>query len=101
MYLPFDTSSAIFVGGLIKWVVDRMTAPRTAPEKLRIEERGTLVASGLIAGGAIMEIVAAVIFLAGVHIGTPSFYESWGGWLSLIGFASIAYALIRIPVAAK
>jgi OPT family oligopeptide transporter len=101
MYLPFDTSSAIFVGGLIKWVVDRMTAPRTVPQKLRIEERGTLVASGLIAGGAIMEIVAAVIFLAGVHIGTPSFYESWGGWLSLIGFASIAYALIRIPVTAK
>jgi OPT family oligopeptide transporter len=102
MYLPFDTSSAIFVGGVMKWIVDRISAQRTSGEKLRIEERGTLIASGLIAGEAIVGILAAVVFLAGVPaIATFSFYPAWGGWLSLFGFASIAYALIRIPVAAK
>jgi hypothetical protein len=30
-----------------------------------------------------------------------SFYNAWGGWLSLIGFAGLAYALIGIPVSPR
>lgn len=102
MYLPFDTSSAIFVGGLMKWIVDRVSEKRTAEQKLAIEERGTLLASGLIAGEAIVGILLAVVFLAGMPaLATFSFFPAWGGWLSLIGFASIAYVLIRIPTQAK
>jgi putative OPT family oligopeptide transporter len=98
MYLPFDTSSAIFVGGLIKWIVDRIAEKRSAPDKQRIEEKGTLLASGLIAGEAIVGILLAVVFLAGVPaIATFKFFPAWGGWLSLIGFAAIGYVLIRIP----
>jgi hypothetical protein len=52
----------------------------------------------LIAGEAIVGILLAVLFLAKVpSFATFSFYPAWGGWLSLIGFASIAYVLIRIP----
>ena len=99
MYLPFDTSSAIFIGGAIKWVVDRMSANDALERKLRVEEKGTLLASGLIAGEAIVGILLAVLFLAGVpSIGQFPFYPAIGGWLSLIGFASIAYVLIRIPL---
>jgi OPT family oligopeptide transporter len=102
MYLPFDTSSAIFVGGLLKWIVDRVSEKRTPGQKLVIEERGTLLASGLIAGEAIVGILLAVVFLAGMPaLATLSFFPAWGGWLSLIGFASIAYVLIRIPTQAK
>ncbi len=54
MYLPFDTSSAIFVGGLMKWLLDRRTAGFDPDRKLRVDERGTLLASGLIAGEAIV-----------------------------------------------
>jgi putative OPT family oligopeptide transporter len=98
MYLPFETTSAIFVGGLLKWVVERVVEKRGADEKLRIEEKGTLLASGLIAGEAIVGILLAVLFLAKVPaMPTLGFYPAWGGWLSLIGFASIAYVLIRIP----
>jgi OPT family oligopeptide transporter len=98
MYLPFETTSAIFVGGLLKWVVERSVEKRGANEKLRIEEKGTLLASGLIAGEAIVGILLAVVFLAKVPaMATLGFYPAWGGWLSLIGFASIAYVLIRIP----
>ncbi len=102
MYLPFDTSSAIFVGGLLKWIVDRAASKRSAEQKLAIEEKGTLLASGLIAGEAIVGILLAVVFLAGLPaLATFSFYPAWGGWLSLIGFASIAYVLIRIPIRAS
>lgn len=90
MYLPFDTSSAIFIGGLMKWVADRAGAS---------EEKGTLLASGLIAGEAIVGILLAVLFLTGVQsLGTFPLYPRWGGSLSLLAFAAIAHVLIRIPV---
>ena len=100
MYLPFDTTSAIFVGGLMKYVVGRMAAPLSTERKLQVEERGTLLASGLIAGEAIVGILLAVVFLAGMPaLAQFGFFPAWGGWLSLLGFAAIAYVLIRIPVA--
>jgi OPT family oligopeptide transporter len=100
MYLPFDTSSAIFVGGLIKWLADRQARKMNAEEKVSFEEKGTLLASGLIAGEAIVGILLAVLFLAKVPSLAPfSFYPAWGGWLSILGFASIAYVLIRLPAA--
>ncbi len=99
MYLPFDTSSAIFVGGLMKYCVERLSGNMTAEGKLRVEEKGTLLASGLIAGEAIIGILLAVVFLAGMPaLSQFGFYNAWGGWLSIIGFASIAYVLIRIPM---
>ena len=102
MYLPFDTSSAIFVGGVLKWIVDRIAAKRTTEQKLIIEEKGTLLASGLIAGEAIVGILLAVVFLAGMPaIATFGFYPAWGGWLSLIGFVAIGYVLVRIPTRAS
>ncbi|MDQ2949918.1 MAG: OPT/YSL family transporter, partial [Acidobacteriota bacterium] len=100
MYLPFDTSSAIFLGGAMKWMLDRVTTNFSAESKLRAEEKGTLLASGLIAGEAIVGILLAVLFLAGVPaLGQFAFFPAWGGWLSLLGFASVAYVLIRIPAA--
>ncbi len=106
MYLPFDTSSAIFVGGVIKWVVDRMAARHDEPRRARIEETGTLLASGLIAGEAIMGILLAVVFVAGISSITHllfgvdqfGFLPAWGGWLSLVAFAGVGYVLIRIPL---
>jgi len=102
MYLPFSTSSAIFIGGLIKYILNRVSERRSAEQRLLIEERGTLLASGLIAGEAIVGILLAVVFLTGIPaIATFSFYPAWGGWLSLIGFAALAYVLIRIPASAE
>jgi putative OPT family oligopeptide transporter len=102
MYLPFETSSAIFVGGAMRYVADRIAARYTPEARLRIEEKGTLLASGLIAGEAIVGILLAVVFLAGVPaIAQFGFYPAWGGWLSLIGFASVAYVLIGIPTSQR
>jgi OPT family oligopeptide transporter len=105
MYLPFDTVAAIWLGGAVKWLADSATARFSPGEKVQADEKGTLLASGLIAGEAIVGILQAVLFLAGVssitHVLTGrdelSFYPAWGGWLSLIGFASVAYVLVRIP----
>jgi putative OPT family oligopeptide transporter len=105
MYLPFETVSAIWVGGAIRWIVDRISARYSQEEKLAVDEKGTLLASGMIAGEAIVGILQAALFLTGVssitHVLTGrdelSFFPAWGGWLSLVGFAAVAYVLIRIP----
>jgi putative OPT family oligopeptide transporter len=106
MYLPFDTSSAIAAGGAIKWTLDRISASRSEHERVLIEDRGSFLASGMIAGEAIMGIVLAATFLSGIPsftrllIGSDefAFYAQWGGVLSLLAFAVIALLLIRIPL---
>ena len=77
--------------------------------RAQVEETGTLLASGLIAGEAIVGILLAVLAVREVPplthflIGKDQFgfYQNWGGWLSLIGFAGVAYALIGLPVRKK
>jgi putative OPT family oligopeptide transporter len=108
MYLPLETTGAIFLGGVMKWLADQWAARRnlSGDEKAKFEERGTLLASGFIAGEAITGILLATLFLAGVksitHIFTGQdvfpFVARWGGWISLAAFAIIAYVLIRIPL---
>ncbi|MEO8660651.1 MAG: oligopeptide transporter, OPT family [Bryobacteraceae bacterium] len=105
MYLPFDTTSAIFVGGAMKWLVERMVAGKSKEVRAATEEKGTLIASGLIAGEAILGILLAVTFVAGIPSFTRlltgadefSFFPAFGGWLSILGFAAVAWVLIRIP----
>ena len=114
MYLPFETTAAIFVGGMLKWVADRVAARRklSPARKEALEQRGTLLASGFIAGEAITAIVLSGAFvIADRFFRYPDFsvtrllvrtdklalFRNWGGALSLIVFAVVAYTLIRVP----
>lgn len=111
MYLPLETTSAIFVGGAIKWLADRAARRRnlTPQEQTTFEERGTFLASGLIAGEAIAGIVLPGLFLTGVPSLTKlvtgadqfAFLPAWGGWISLAAFGVIGYVLIRLPLRKK
>jgi putative OPT family oligopeptide transporter len=61
MYLPLETTFAIFCGGMIKGVVDRFNIRRNhnAAQKARVENMGVLLAAGLIAGEGLMGLVRA------------------------------------------
>jgi len=61
MYLPLETTFAIFVGGMIKGILDRQTARRklNPAQKARAENVGILLAAGLIAGEALTGLVRA------------------------------------------
>ncbi len=107
MYLPFYSTAAIFVGGVFRWFFERKAtrAGATGEERLRAENLGILVASGFIAGEALMAVILAFLVLGGefapwlLHMRqavTPSFEPSF--WLGLIGFAFVAYMLIWMPV---
>jgi putative OPT family oligopeptide transporter len=82
MYLPLELTTPLFVGGLISHFVKRSTQDAALAEK-RVN-RGTLLSSGFIAGGALMGIVLAVLKLAKldrfVSWGIPLVLES-GKWV--------------------
>jgi putative OPT family oligopeptide transporter len=61
MYLPINTTFAIFVGGVFRWVTDSMRKRQgfNEAQSARVENVGILVASGLIAGEALMGLVIA------------------------------------------
>ncbi len=89
MYLPFTTTSAIFVGGIIKWVADRLAARKLGDDKKAretVENRGLLVASGLVAGEAMIGIVLAIIvaFNTKLFCGTDSWVASQAGKLTCV-----------------
>ncbi len=108
MYLPFETTFAIFIGGIIKWVADTiLRAKKTSEEeKERVTNTGILVASGFIAGEALTGVFLAALVLSGIPsltqwiAGVPEFgfVHTWGAWLSLIIFAIVAYGFLVIPM---
>jgi TctA family transporter len=105
MYLPFEISSAIFLGGVMKWLADRAIVSRDDEAKRRAADQGTFLASGLIAGEAVAAVLLAALFLVGMppitRMLTGHDHFAWlpraGAWLSLAAFLAIGYALIRIP----
>jgi putative OPT family oligopeptide transporter len=59
VYLPISTSAAMFMGGVIRWLVDRRLSREERETADADSGPGVLFSSGLIAGGAIMGVVLA------------------------------------------
>src|SRR3990170_3584365 len=98
MYLPLETSFAIFVGGLIKGILDKVSARRNFNEaqKVRVDNNGVLLASGLIAGEALIGLLFA--FFAVMEWKTPIIFTEPSFLISLLVFVVIAFVLIRTPL---
>ncbi|HET6348212.1 MAG TPA: oligopeptide transporter, OPT family [Candidatus Krumholzibacteria bacterium] len=99
MYLPLETTSAIFVGGCIRWLMDRMADKRgfNAAQRTRAENVGILAASGLIAGEALTGLVTATF--AWLEKPLPVIFQSPSYLAGLAVMALIAFILIRVPLA--
>ncbi|MBZ5630716.1 MAG: oligopeptide transporter, OPT family [Acidobacteriia bacterium] len=99
MYLPLQTTFAIFVGGVIRWITDGMRDRRgfNDAQKARVENAGVLTASGLIAGEALCGLVIAAIVGTG-H--TMLDVKIGNGWISgLIGLAILVAVMVKVPLA--
>ncbi|MFB3891418.1 MAG: OPT family oligopeptide transporter [Phycisphaerae bacterium] len=118
VYLPLSSSTPIFVGGAVRWLVDWRIRRHKANRGLSAEAlaaqgdkgRGVLMASGYIAGGAVAGIVIA--FMAGAltsvdkvlrdwaEAKNPFFMEThdykWSNLLALIPFAVLALVLFLV-----
>ncbi|OQA37913.1 MAG: OPT oligopeptide transporter protein [Acidobacteria bacterium ADurb.Bin340] len=98
MYLPFSTTFAICLGGLIKGVVERLGEKKgfSEAQKTKVENVGVLVAAGLIAGEALVGLVFATF--AFFEVPYTVFKEPRFFVLSLIILAVVAAILIRVPL---
>jgi uncharacterized oligopeptide transporter (OPT) family protein len=99
MYLPMELNSPLVLGAAVAWLLRRSSSDE-AKASLRHEE-GTLVASGFIAGGALVGVLAALLrFLedsTGSRIvpdltrspGLGPWIEAWGNWTGLCLFLAL------------
>jgi putative OPT family oligopeptide transporter len=99
MYLPLETTFAIFVGGVIRWLTDKLRDRRgyNDAQKARVDNAGVLTASGLIAGEALCGLVIAAIVGTNHtlwHIEAGNFLFS-----GLIGMAVLILVMMKIPLA--
>jgi uncharacterized oligopeptide transporter (OPT) family protein len=98
MYLPIDTSFAIFVGGLMKGLLDTLADKRkvAGPARDAMNNVGVLLASGLIAGEALIGLLFAGLAFAELEI-FQAFESPWYLW-SALGIGIIGWFLIHIPL---
>jgi len=94
MYLPFETTAAIFVGGVIKYILDRQVEKKGADDETKsaVENRGLLVASGLVAGEALMGVILAAIVAANFKLVSTRpdwFGQPILGFLTIIGLGAL------------
>ncbi len=112
MYLPFHSTAAIFVGGMIRWFLDSRLAKAKSSEgeKTTAVNTGVLLSSGFIAGEALMAVLLAFLVLGtdlagtsnplpGLVAGLPGFF-SQNPLLGLIGFGGLFYLLTSVPLKA-
>jgi putative OPT family oligopeptide transporter len=103
VYLPFSTSTAVFAGGVVRWLADLYQRRKHAESELTAEEiaaeaersPGTLLASGLIAGGALAGIINA--FMAGVLAPLTDRITRWSSAHNPFFEGARADALALIP----
>jgi putative OPT family oligopeptide transporter len=105
MYLPLGTTFAIFVGGVIRWVTDKIRDRRgfNDAQKARVDNAGVLAASGLIAGEALLGLVVAGFYFfrkpAPGKSPLPVIFDHPATILGFIVLAILAFVMIRVPLA--
>ena len=94
MFIPMNLNAPLVVGGLVSWAVNRH---KNAEKAKANNNRGTLIASGFIAGGALMGVVSAVLAFAGFNGTIAGWADSEGAQiLGLVMYvALIAYFIIH------
>jgi putative OPT family oligopeptide transporter len=99
MYLPLETTFAIFVGGVIRWVTDSFARKRgyNEAQRARVDNAGVLTASGLIAGEALAGLVVATFQFFEWRVPTI-FKTPWtlGGFIVLL---ALGLLMVRLPLA--
>jgi putative OPT family oligopeptide transporter len=99
MYLPINTTFAIFIGGVFRWVTDSMRKKQgfNEAQQARIENVGVLTASGLIAGEALMGLVIATFRFFEWPL--PVFFKEPSYLFGTAVILLLGLLLVRLPLA--
>ena len=87
MFIPMELNAPLVVGGLVAWAVNRH---KDAEQAKANNNRGTLIASGFIAGGALMGVVSAILAFVGVNW----MLTDWAASMGAVYVGIAAYAAI-------
>jgi len=106
MYLPFQSTAAIFVGGLVKWVFELRAKSQgaTPEERTRAENLGVLLSSGFIAGESLMAVLLALLVIGGdlmpslLSFQRLTFGAQPNFYLGLIAYPVVLYLLAWFTV---
>ncbi len=100
MFIPLQLNLPLIVGGAVNWYVTSRSKDASL-NNLR-GEKGTLLASGFIAGGALMGVVSAGLQFAGVSLSLGAWTSTpWAEWLSLVMYALLIVYLAKMAISAK
>ncbi len=94
MYIPQELNLPLIVGGLVAWWV----TSRSKDEKVNNARfsRGTLIASGFIAGGSLFGVVAAFLKFGDIELAIPGWAETPGGELVGLGAFLLLFAYMVV-----
>ncbi|MBQ2508077.1 MAG: oligopeptide transporter, OPT family [Bacteroidaceae bacterium] len=100
MFIPMELNIPLLVGGAINWYV---TSRSNDSELNRARnDKGTLIASGFIAGGALMGVVSAALRFAGISFDYVAWWDNnWSEVISLIMYILIIVWMVRSTLNAK
>jgi putative OPT family oligopeptide transporter len=98
MYLPLGTTFAIFIGGLVRWVTDKLRDRRgfNDAQKARVDNSGVLTASGLIAGEALCGLGVAALVGTGHDVTLLKWTAPFPA--ALIALAVLVLVMIQVPL---
>lgn len=99
MFIPMDLNAPLLVGGAINWYVTTRSKDQALNNARG--EKGTLLASGFIAGGALMGVVSAGIRFAGIEFDNSAWLaNSWSEVLSLVMYIILILFLVKYTMKA-
>ena len=96
MFIPIDLNLPLLVGGAISWYVS--TRSKDAKVNAARQDKGTLVASGFIAGGALMGVVSAILKFANVDLYLSSWNAQYGEAVAIVPYLALIGFLIWISM---
>ena len=93
MFIPIDLNLPLLLGGAISWYVSTRSSDKEV-NNARLE-KGTLIASGFIAGGALMGVVSAILKFANVDLFLYGWNAKYGEAVAIIPLALLVIYMIR------
>ena len=99
MFIPIDLNLPLLIGGGVSWIVSNMSKDKKVNEARN--EKGTLIASGFIAGGALMGVVSAVLKFADVDLMIPAdslWAKYWAEPISILPYMAIIGFMILASI---
>lgn len=97
MFIPLDLNLPLLVGGAISWYVSTRSSDKAV--NAARQNKGTLIASGFIAGGALMGVVSAILKFAGADLYLEQWNATWGEPIAIIPY--IILIVIMLTAAMK